>query len=783
MNKLDIDKLLKKMTLEEKASFCSGETFWHLQSLERLNVPNIMVTDGPHGVRKQGGDGDHIGIEVSNPATCFPTAVGLASTWNEDLVYKVGEHLALECHSDDVSVLLGPGANIKRHPLCGRNFEYFSEDPILSGNMAASFINGVQSKGVGTSLKHFVANNQESNRMIVDTVVDDRTLHELYLKSFEIPVKKAQPWTVMCSYNKINGIYASEHKYLLTDVLKNNWGHKGLVVTDWGACNDRVEGLIAGQEIEMPTSRGMNDANIVDAVRAGRLDEAILDSSVKRVLELIFKSQQVSKEDFNEEEHHQFARKVATETMVLLKNDCILPLKESQQIALIGEFAKTPRYQGSGSSLVNPTKLTTAFEAFEERQVSIAYAKGYDISTEKTDQLLIDEAVKVAKENEVVILMIGLTESFESEGFDRTHLRIPQNHVDLLEAIYNVNQNIVVTLSNGSPVEMPWIDKTKAVLEQYLAGQASGLALTDVLFGDVNPSGKLAETFPNHLEEFPANQNFPGERRQVLYTEGLYVGYRYYDSADVAPLFPFGYGLSYTTFAYTNLYVSKKKVTFEVKNTGAVAGAEIAQLYISKEDSAIYRPLQELKGYKKVFLNPGETISVELPIVEEDLKVYKDGEFVLEDGTYTVKVGASSKDILLEGEVVLEGEIFSQDETYKNITNEFAPSLEEFKTLYKKELPALVPMKPFTFTSTVDEMSQVWLGKILKNRVLKEMTKMFGDGEVPESMMLMMNAMLNEMPFRSMVRMNEGIPENVALGMIDVMNGHFLKGLGKILKK
>ena len=783
MHKLDIDKILSEMTLEEKASFCSGKTFWHLQDLERLNVPSIMVTDGPHGVRKQGGNGDHIGIEKSNPATCFPTAVGLASTWNNDLLYEMGEYLGIECRSDDVAVLLGPGANIKRHPLCGRNFEYFSEDPYLSGHMAKSLIQGVQSKGVGTSLKHYVANNQESNRMIVDTIVDERTLRELYLRSFEIPVREAQPWTVMCSYNKVNGVYASENYHLLTEILKEEWGHTGLVVTDWGACNDRVDGLAAGQEIEMPTSRGVNDARIVEAVKNGTLKEEVLNNSVRRVLDLISKSMDATQLEYDDKDHHEFARKVAQETMVLLKNDGILPLKDEDDVALIGAFAKTPRYQGSGSSLINPTILTTAYEVFEQRFGAVKYADGYQLKGENTDSKLLSEAVELAKNVDKVVLMIGLTDDFESEGFDRTHLRIPKSHVELLNAIYEVNQNIVVTLSNGSPIEMPWIDKTSAVLEQYLAGQASGLALVDVLYGDANPSGKLAETFPNSLDEFPANQNFPGERRQVVYTEGLYVGYRYYDSADIDPLFPFGYGLSYTTFEYGNIKVSKEKVSLEVTNTGKLAGADIVQMYVSKSDSAVYRPKQELKGYQKVFLQPGETKKVEISIVEKDLEIYPNNRFVLEDGEYYVHIGSSSRDIKFTDTISLKGEIVEENKVYKHIKDDFSPTFSDFEQLYGRKIAEPVPMRPFTLNSTVDEMSHVWLGRMLKKTIKGQMLKMFGNGEnIPESMMLMMDAMLNEMPFRGMVRMNEGLPERKALGMLDMMNGKFFRGLGKLIK-
>ena len=790
-----IANLLSQMTIEEKISLFSGKDFWHLKGIERLDLPSIMVTDGPHGIRKQSGSSDHLGILDSVKATCYPTAVGLASTWNDELIFQVGEKLGKECISENVSVLLGPGANIKRNPLCGRNFEYFSEDPYLTGKIASSFINGVQSKGIGTSLKHFVANNQETMRMTVDALVDERTLREIYLKGFEIAVKESQPWTVMCAYNKLNGTYLSENERFLDTILKQEWKHNGLVVTDWGACNNRVKGLLAGQELEMPSSNGMNNSKILAAYEKGIISEELINDRASRILELILKSKETleKEEVYDKEEHHQFARKVAAETIVLLKNDQnILPLNKKQKVALIGEFAVNPRYQGSGSSLINPTKIANAYDAFkEELGTNFYYAKGYHSKEDSLDMDLIKEAVEVAKKAEVVVIMVGLTDIFESEGFDRTHLNIPNNHIKLIEEITKVNQNIVVALSNGSPIVMPWKGDVKAIVEQYLGGQASGEALADVVFGKVNPSGKLAETFPNNLDEFPSNKGFLDTSRQEIYKEGLYVGYRYYDSANVDPLYPFGFGLSYTTFKYDNLKVEQNeslKLTFDITNTGEIKGKEIAQIYISKDKSVIYRPMQELKGYIKVELDKGETKTIELDLPKTSLESFNNDKFGIENGIYKIKVGSSSKNILLEDIISIKNEIkFSNDnnEIYHDIDNSFNPSTDDFKSMYKNDFPSVPPIKPYTINSTFEELSSTFIGRKMKEVVLKEMSKMFS-GDKTESnapMQLMMESMINEMPFRNLIVLGNGaISEKRALGLLDLMNRKFVRGIFNTIK-
>ncbi|WP_336788979.1 beta-glucosidase [Paenibacillus sp. MMO-177] len=671
--KRDIQALLAEMTLEEKAGMCSGLDFWRLKGVERLGIPSIMVTDGPHGLRKQQGGTDHLGIFESVPATCFPSAAGMASSWDRELIGKVGEALGEECQAEDVAVLLGPGANIKRSPLCGRNFEYFSEDPYLSSEIAASHINGVQSQGVGTSLKHFAVNNQEHRRMGVDAVVDERTLREIYLASFEGAVRKAQPWTVMSAYNKVNGTYASENPYLLTDILKGEWGHEGLVVTDWGANNNRVDGLAAGQELEMPSSGGVNDRKIVDAVQSGHLSEEVLDRAVERILSLIFKSVDNRKPeaDYDRAEHHALARKVAGETMVLLKNERnLLPLQQNHKLAVIGAFAQKPRYQGGGSSHIKPTQIDVPFEEIQKLAgdaASVAYAQGYHADSDDTDESLLEQAIEAAKGADAAIIFAGLPDRYESEGYDRKHLRMPANQNQLIEAIAAVQSNVVVVLLGGSPVEMPWIGQAGSVLEAYLGGQAVGGAIADVLFGIVNPSGKLAETFPVKLSDNPSFLFFPGEGNRVEYREGIFVGYRYYDTKQVKPLFPFGHGLSYTTFAYSNLLLSRKdmrdtdtlEVQVTVQNTGTRAGKEIVQLYVRDVESTVMRPTKELKGFAKVDLQPGEARAVTLTLDKRSFAYYNVllRDWHVESGQYEILIGRSSEDIALSDTLTVESTV------------------------------------------------------------------------------------------------------------------------------
>lgn len=680
----DIKALIAQMTLEEKAGMCSGLDFWHMKGVERLGIPSIMLTDGPHGLRKQRASADHLGLFDSVPATCFPSAVGLASSWDRELIFKVGVALGEECQAEDVAILLGPGANIKRSPLCGRNFEYFSEDPYLSSRLAASHIQGVQSQGVGTSLKHFAANNQEHRRMTSDSVVDERTLREIYLASFEDAVREGQPWTVMCSYNKVNGTYASENEFLLTDILKEEWGHEGFVVSDWGAVNERVNGLAAGLELEMPASGDANDRKIVEAVRSGKLSEEKLNRAVERLLGIVFKSVDNKKANavYDADAHHQLAREVARESMVLLKNeDGILPLRKEGEIALIGEFAVKPRYQGGGSSHIKPTKLEDIREEMVKSAgsgVQLTYAKGYDLLKDVTEYTLVEEATLVAAQADVAVIFAGLPERYESEGFDRTHLRLPDNQIRLIEAVAQAQSRVVLVLSNGAPVEMPWLGGVKGLLESYLGGQALGGAIADVLFGDANPSGKLAETFPQLLEHNPSQLNFPGEGDRVEYKEGLFVGYRYYDAKRIETLFPFGYGLSYTTFEYSNLVVDKKNirddehvtVSVDVTNTGSSGGKEVIQLYVRDIESSVIRPAKELKGFAKADLQPGETKTVTFTMDKRSFAYYNVElkDWHVESGEFEILIGRSSKDIVLKDTVKVESSVAIQPVYHRNST-------------------------------------------------------------------------------------------------------------------
>jgi len=680
----DIKKIITEMTLEEKASLCSGLDFWHTKGIKRLGIPSIMMADGPHGLRKQAEEIKHLGINTSVPATCFPSGATLACSWDRKLIKKVGIALGEECQAEGVSIILGPSTNIKRSPLCGRNFEYFSEDPYLSSQMAEYHIKGVQSQGVGTSFKHFVANNQEHRRMSVDTIVDERTLREIYLASFEEAVKQAQPWTVMCAYNKVNGEYCSENKYLLTDILKDEWGYKGFVISDWGAVNERVKGLGAGLELEMPSSGGMGDKKIIKAVESGQLAEEVLDKAVEKLLTVILKAENNKKENasYDKDEHHQLAREVAGECIILLKNeDNILPLKKNGTIALVGAFAKTPRYQGGGSSHINPIKIDNAYDEMVKiagNSVKIKYAQGYLINSDEIDEILINEATEAVKNTDTAVVFVGLPERYESEGYDRNHMEIPKNHKKLIEAVAEVQKNTVVVLSNGAPMEMSWADKVKGIVEAYLGGQASGGAIADILFAITNPCGKLAETFPMKLSHNSSYINFPGEEDKVEYKEGLFVGYRYYDAKEIEPLFPFGYGLSYTNFEYTDISVDKNEVKdtdivtvkVKVKNTGSIAGKEIIQLYVRDVESSVIRPLKELKGFEKVELQPGEEKKVTFILNKRSFAYYNIDikDWHVESGDFEILIGKSSKEILLNGTIKVQSTVNLRKKFHRNST-------------------------------------------------------------------------------------------------------------------
>ena len=653
----NLKKIVSEMTLEEKAGMCSGLDFWHLKEVEHLGIPKVMVSDGPHGLRKQDEKGDHLGINDSIKAVCFPPAVLSACSFDRGLMEEMGKAIGREAQANDVSVVLGPAVNIKRSPLCGRNFEYYSEDPYLAGEIAAAFVKGVQSQHVGTSIKHFAANNQEYRRMSSSSEVDERTLREIYFPAFETAVKKAQPYTFMCSYNQINGTFASENKWLLTDVLRGEWGFKGYVMSDWGAVNDRVKGLEAGLELEMPASGGDNDSMIVKAVKDGALEEKILDQAVERILRIIFEYADHRKpQEFTMEKDHEEAQHIAEESMVLLKNENhILPLKTSEKAAFIGGFARNPRFQGGGSSHINCFKTTNVLDSVP-CDAQVVYAEGFPADRDFYDKALADEAVKAAAEADKAVIFAGLPESFESEGYDRSHMRLPECQNRLITEILKVQPNTVIVLHNGSPVEMPWLGEIKGLLETYLGGQAGGAAAANILYGKINPSGKLAETMPLKLSDNPSYLNFGGGEK-VEYREGIFVGYRYYDTKEMDVAFPFGYGLSYTTFAYSNLKLSMENptekdtvmVSADITNTGKSAGKEVVQLYIRDLTGSAIRPEKELKGFEKVFLEPGETKTVTMELNKRSFAWYNTElhDWFAASGDYEILVGASSRDIRL----------------------------------------------------------------------------------------------------------------------------------------
>lgn len=651
--------LVQQMTLEEKAGLCSGRDMWTTKPIERLGIPSIWLADGPTGLRKASA-GDAGGLGASQPATCFPTASALGASWDGRLAYEVGQAIGRECQAQGVQVLLAPGVNMKRSPLGGRNFEYFAEDPVLAGEMAAAFIRGLQSEGVGACLKHFAVNNQEHGRMYINAVVDERTLRETYLPAFEIALEKGRPWTVMCAYNKVNGTYASEHSHLLHQILKKEWGYEGIVMTDWGAVNDRVKGIRAGLHLEMPSTGGYFDRQIVEAVRKGELSEARLDEMVEELLAVILLADASRKKGLSVDyaRHHELARRAAAECMVLLKNEeDILPLPAEASVAVIGRLAREPRFQGAGSSQVVPTRVDNAWVALQEHFNNLSYAPGYE-DPDTISRELIDEACRAARDAEVALIFVGLPSQYESESYDRRHISLPPAHNALVEAVAEVQPNTAVVLINGSAVSMPWRRDVKAILEGWLAGQGGGNALADVLAGKVNPSGKLSETFPQRLEHNPAHLNWPGANGEVHYGEGIFIGYRYYDAKSIMPLFPFGHGLSYTNFEYSGMKISESALGEElhitvrvwVHNSGKRAGQEVVQLYVRQEGCRLQRPEKELRAFAKVSLEPGAQKEIVFHLNQRDFAYYHPaaGDWVAESGIYYIMVGASSRDIRLE---------------------------------------------------------------------------------------------------------------------------------------
>lgn len=790
-------ELIEQMTLEEKASLTSGKDFWQTQEIERLGIPSIFLADGPHGLRKQAVAADHLGLNPSVPATCFPTAATLANSWSEELGREVGACLGKEAAAQHVNVLLGPGLNIKRNPLCGRNFEYYSEDPYLAGKMAAALIQGVQTQGVSACAKHFAANNQEVLRMTIDTLVDQRTLREIYLTAFEIAVKEGETRTLMTSYNKLNGTYTNEHQPLLRDILRGEWGYTGCIVTDWGGSNDRVDGLAAGNELEMPTTGGETDKEIVAAVRDGRLREDQLDEALDRLLGLAFATDRELKAhtaDFNREEHHLCARRAAEESIVLLKNEeDILPLKADRTVAVIGDFAGNPRYQGAGSSIVNPTRL----ESFQESAAAAAFRiAGFEPGFErygKKSSGRLKRAVRLAKEADTVLLFLGLDEVTEAEGQDRRHMALPENQVHLLDALWEVNRDIVVVLSCGSAVEMPWIDKAKGVVHGYLSGQAGAGGLLNVLSGQVNPSGKLAESYPLRYEDTPSAPYFPGQEATVEYREGPYVGYRYFDTADKELLFPFGYGLSYTTFRYSDLEIEETGVSFRITNSGERDGAEIAQLYIGLPGSAIFRPCRELKGFAKIYLKAGESRKIRIDFDDKAFRYFnvKTNKWEIEEGEYEIAIGASSRDLRLRGTLSRKGTGAPLPYDRDSLKSYFSCDIEnidngEFEKLYGAPLPdgKWDRERELGYNDTIGQCRYAKGGFARFGYrcigVAYWFLKKIGKRGTAN---LMMMSVYN-MPFRGIARMTGGL---VTMPMVDgllmVVNGRFFKGLRHFWKE
>lgn len=778
-------EIIDKMTLEEKAAFLSGKGEWQTWDFERLGIPSMYCSDGPHGIRKQAGAGDHLGLNPSLPATCFPTAATMANSWDPELGEEIGEALGEEAEVQGVHVVLGPGLNIKRSPLCGRNFEYFSEDPYLSGKMAAGYVRGIQSKGRYACPKHFAVNSQELRRMAMNAVVDERTLREIYLTGFEIAIKEGGAKALMTSYNQVNGTYSNENIHLLKDILRDEWRYDGIVITDWGGSNDHIKGVAAGSDLEMPTP-GMDSARqIVKAVHEGKLSEEAVDACVDRMLTAVLTLTvgDTKEDDLDWEAHHALARKAASQSAVLLKNrENILPLKSGTHVALIGDFAFDPRYQGAGSSMVNVTKLDKMIDLIGEYDLVLSGASRGYLRSGEVNEVLLKEAIDLAQSVDVVIYCFGLDELSESEGIDRTHMRIPQNQITLLEAISRVNENVIGVLSAGAAIEMPWHHCLKGMIHGYLYGQAGAGAMLDIITGRINPSGRLSETYPVRYEDTPAFKYFPSEQKNSEYREALYVGYRYYDTAKVKVLYPFGFGLTYTKFEYSNLKVSEKGVEFTLTNIGSREGAEVVQLYIGKQDARVFRPEKELKGFQKVFIKAGESKKISIDFDDKTFRYWnvRTNQWEIEGGSYIVMIGASCLDIRLTAEMQVQG----TTKIYPYYTNRM-PSYYSglIKKVEDSEYQALlgypIPSGNWSGDLTVnDAICQMYYAKSSIARfAYKKLTKMKKKSEElgkPD-----LNALfIYNMPFRAIAKMTGGIVSmEMVEGIVMMVNGQLFRGL------
>ncbi len=790
------------LSLEQKASLCSGLDFWRTKPVSSLDIPGIMVSDGPHGLRKQDSEEGRKGLGTSRPATCFPPACTSACSFDVKLMRQIGEAIGDEAREQDCAVVLGPAVNIKRSPLCGRNFEYISEDPHLAGEMAAAFIKGVQSKGVGTSIKHFAANNQETSRFICDSLVDERALREIYLSGFETAVKQGKPWTVMCSYNPVNGEYACENKHILNDILRNEWGFKGVTITDWGAMTNRVNALKAGLDLEMPGPATENDRSIIEACKSGALSEEKLNESVQRMLTLIGNAQKRPRPPkIPYEENRNLARRAALESAVLLKNDGMLPIRKSTGIALIGAFVKETRFQGGGSSRIRPTAVRHAYEGFEESGGNFEYEDGYGFEGDGTDLLKKSAAIRLAERKDAVVIFAGLPEEYESEGFDRMHMNLPAGQNALIEEVAAANPNVTVVLYTGSAVAMPWINKVRAVLLAYLPGQEGASAIPSLLYADAVPSGKLAETFPLSIEDTPCHSYY-GTRRYVEYRESIFVGYRYYDASRTKVLFPFGHGLSYSAFEYGNLVISSQKVTdtdtlkvsVDIRNCGEYDASEVVQIYVSAPKSKLYKPVRELRAFDKVFIPKGKTKTVTFLLHGRDFSFYNVDlpGWQIETGIYDIQVGASSQDIRLTGKVsalsvgkrATVPDYTAVAPSYYSVPANGIPIPRvQFEKIYGK--PITTPENPkrgkHTLNSTISEICDTRFGAglawFLRRSIMKQYRK-----DPREDQIRMMEAMTDDMPLRGVVNLGSG---SVTLaffdGAVDVMNGHPFKGIKKMI--
>lgn len=791
------ENIIRKMTLEQKIAFCSGKTFWKTKDYPELNIPSLFLSDGPHGLRKQEGEADHLGLNASKATTCFPTASAVAATWDLDLVEKMGEAIGKEAVKVGVNVVLGPGTNMKRNPLCGRNFEYFSEDPFLSGKLSAAWINGVQSTDTGVSLKHFALNNQELKRMSTDVRVDERALREYYLPAFEIAVKEADPATLMCAYNMLEGTYCSDNKRLLWDILREEWGFKGAVMTDWGAMNNRIEAFKAGLDLEMPGSQGRFDKEVRQAVEEGKLEESYIDACVDRLLTLIDRTINRKEDNIPEdifEKNHKLAYEVALAAGVLLKNEGnILPINKSEKIAVIGKLAEVPRYQGTGSSLVTPTKLVSLLEAMKAAAENVEYSDGYTIN-DKEDNALMDRAVKLAASAEKVILSIGLTDIFESEGFDRLHMRIPSNQISLLKAVSAVNSNLVVVLVGGSAIEMPWEDYAKGILHMQLSGQAGCEAAADLLLGKASPSGKLTETYPIKYEDVVSSSYYGVNPKQTPYLESMYCGYRYFSTAKKAVRYPFGFGLSYTNFEYSDIHVTDKgdynvEVTASITNVGNYEGAEVVQVYVEPQTGGVYRPVKELKGFAKVSLKLGETKQVKIKLDKRSLAIFDEEkkDWVVEAGSYKIQIGANCDDIRLETIVSLEGvEPKRSSCSTWYYTLKGIPTKADFFTIHKPYPEYIKKTKGnYDLTCSIKEMMETSMVCRLMYKGMEGAIAKQNGGKVdysnPSFKAIMDSASDN--PMKSMPLFSpDSMPLEVVTFIVDAANGHFFRGLSKFIK-